>query len=72
MRVETTGGGGWGDPLDRDIEAVRIDVWQGKVSADAAAKAYGVVIDAGDGSVSVDAARTGERRRALQARERPS
>ena len=48
VRIETTGGGGWGDPLDRDPELVALDVLQGKVSERAARDAYGVVIgDAG-------------------------
>ena len=32
VRVETTGGGGWGDPLEREPELVGLDVLQGKVS----------------------------------------
>jgi N-methylhydantoinase B len=44
VRIETTGGGGWGDPLDRDPELVAVDVLQGKVSAEAAAADYGVVV----------------------------
>ena len=32
VRVETTGGGGWGDPLEREPELVLLDVMQGKVS----------------------------------------
>ena len=68
MRVETTGGGGWGNPLDRDIEAVRTDVWQGKVSADAAAKAYGVVIArVEDGEPFIDDAATAALRRKMRA-----
>ena len=43
--VHTGGGGGWGDPLDRDIEAVRRDVDEGLVSLEAARDDYGVVID---------------------------
>jgi N-methylhydantoinase B len=39
------GGGGWGDPRERDPELIRRDVLQGYVSADAAADLYGVVID---------------------------
>ena len=45
VRVVTTGGGGWGDPLDREPELVRLDVWQGKVSLDAAREDYGVVLE---------------------------
>jgi N-methylhydantoinase B len=39
------GGGGWGDPLDRDPELVRADVWNEKLSVAYAAREYGVVID---------------------------
>jgi N-methylhydantoinase B len=44
VRIRTTGGGGWGDPLDRDPDAVLLDVVQGKVSREAAERDYGVVI----------------------------
>ena len=44
VRVVTTGGGGWGDPLEREAELVRQDVWQGKVSLEAAREEYGVVL----------------------------
>ncbi len=39
--VETAGGGGYGDPRRRPAEAVRADVRNGKVSAEAAARLYG-------------------------------
>lgn len=39
------GGGGHGDPLARDPQAVARDVWNGKVGAQAARDAYGVVVD---------------------------
>ncbi len=38
------GAGGYGDPLVRDVERVRWDVIEGKVSVAHAAEAYGVVI----------------------------
>lgn len=38
------GGGGWGDPLERDPKAVAADVRDGKVSVEAAEVLYGVVI----------------------------
>ncbi|MEM7779753.1 MAG: hydantoinase B/oxoprolinase family protein [Pseudomonadota bacterium] len=41
----TWGGGGWGDPLERDPEVVGLEIRQGLVTADGA-KAYGVVADA--------------------------
>lgn len=40
----TAGGGGFGDPLDRDPEAVRVDVIDDYVSIERAACDYGVVI----------------------------
>ncbi|MGP0093966.1 MAG: hydantoinase B/oxoprolinase family protein [Xanthobacteraceae bacterium] len=49
VRVCTTGGGGWGDPLDREPHHVLRDVMDGKVSLGAALSDYGVVLrDAGD------------------------
>ena len=45
--VSWQGGGGWGDPLDRDIEAVARDVARGAVSIEAARKIYGVALKAG-------------------------
>jgi N-methylhydantoinase B len=44
VRIDTTGGGGWGDPLDREPDLVAMDVLQGKVSVESARDDYGVVI----------------------------
>jgi N-methylhydantoinase B len=41
--VTTAGGGGYGDPRERDRDAVRDDVRNGKVSAEAAREVYGLV-----------------------------
>jgi N-methylhydantoinase B len=38
------GGGGWGDPLEREAELVRWDVVEGYVSREAAQDQYGVVL----------------------------
>ena len=38
------GGGGWGDPLDREPSAVLDDVWDEYVSVEGAFQDYGVVI----------------------------
>ncbi|WP_353649775.1 hydantoinase B/oxoprolinase family protein [Nakamurella sp. A5-74] len=46
VRVRTTGGGGWGDPLDRPAGEVALDVVRGKVSVDGALDDYGVVLAA--------------------------
>ena len=47
LRLRTTGGGGWGDPFDRDPELVLLDVSRGLVSIEAAERDYGVVIREG-------------------------
>lgn len=39
--VQTGGGGGWGDPRDRDPDLVARDLREGKISADAARAVYG-------------------------------
>jgi N-methylhydantoinase B len=60
IRIRTTGGGGWGDPLERDPALVARDVRWGKVSRAAAAADYGVVLTgpaddpASDGPASDD------------------
>jgi N-methylhydantoinase B len=57
VRVETTGGGGWGDPLEREPELVALDVLEGKVSARAARDEYGVVLAGADGAPQPTGAR---------------
>jgi N-methylhydantoinase B len=58
IRIRTTGGGGWGDPLDRAVELVRRDVLWGKVSRAAAERDYGVVVTGPDDDPEVDLAAT--------------
>lgn len=45
IRLVTGSGGGWGDPLERDPDAVARDVRNGFVTVAAAAETYGVRID---------------------------
>ena len=45
FRHELPGGGGWGDPLDRDPSNVLSDVRNEYISVDGASRDYGVVID---------------------------
>ena len=45
VRIYTAGGGGWGDPLERDAERVLDDVKDGFVTLESALSSYGVVID---------------------------
>ncbi|MGN7862382.1 hydantoinase B/oxoprolinase family protein [Microbacterium sp. 22303] len=49
----TPGGGGYGNPLERDAEAVLDDLRENRVSAEAALSEYGVVIT--DGALDADA-----------------
>jgi len=51
LRLRTTGGGGWGDPFQREPALVARDVLQGRVSRESAARDYGVVVGA-DGVVA--------------------
>ena len=62
------GAGGYGDPLDRDPDAVMADVVQEKVTVERAREAYGVVIDTAE-TMAVDAAAT-EKLREQMRRER--
>src|SRR3989442_1525550 len=72
VRVETTGGGGWGDPLEREPELVALDVLQGKVSARSAREDYGVVLAAdAEGEPRVDGAATAALRERLRAARAP-
>ncbi|MGX5655871.1 hydantoinase B/oxoprolinase family protein [Geodermatophilus nigrescens] len=69
VRIRTTGGGGWGDPLDRPVEEVLRDIAWRKVSVAGARDDYGVVVRE-DGTAdeaateelraSIRASRTGE------------
>ena len=63
IRIEQSGGGGYGEPFDRPIDRVLADIENGYVSPECAAEDYGVVLDA-DGAI--DKAAT-EARRAHQA-----
>ena len=51
VRIDTTGGGGWGDPLDREPARVALDVMQGKVSPSSAHDDYGVVLSGDNNGV---------------------
>ncbi len=63
--VQTPGGGGYGDPTERDPEAVLRDVVNEKVSVEAARREYGVVLDLEDRTVDREA--TVDRRESLRA-----
>jgi N-methylhydantoinase B len=54
VRIETAGGGGYGDALRRDPERVRTDVHLGYLTVDQARRRFGVIVR-GDGSVDLSA-----------------
>src|SRR6185312_8437486 len=58
IRIRTTGGGGWGDPLERDPAAVLRDVQWGKVSPGAAVRVYGVAVTESADGFTLDQAGT--------------
>jgi N-methylhydantoinase B len=67
VREQTSGGGGWGDPLKRDPALVAEDVRQGHLDRPEVEERYGVVLtDAG----KVDAAQTEAKRSALRSARR--
>ncbi|MGH7249174.1 MAG: hydantoinase B/oxoprolinase family protein, partial [Pseudomonadota bacterium] len=55
VRLDTPGGGGYGDPHARRPERVVSDVREGFVSAQAAEREYGVVLTADRGAVNDEA-----------------
>ncbi|MFL6115099.1 MAG: hydantoinase B/oxoprolinase family protein [Catenulispora sp.] len=62
IRIRTTGGGGWGDPLERPLEEVLRDVRWGKVSPAGAKRDYGYVFTP---DLEVDLAATEEARQEI-------
>ena len=54
--MEMSGGGGFGNPFERDAERVRDDVQNELVSREAAQRDYGVVLTS-DGAVDQQATR---------------
>jgi N-methylhydantoinase B len=59
--IRSAGGGGYGDPLERDAERVALDVREGYVSLKTAADIYGVLVQSsGDADLSRTIARRDE------------
>jgi N-methylhydantoinase B len=72
LRGRDSSGGGYGDPLTRDVARVHTDVIEGWESIGKARDIYGVVFTGSieDDSLTVDAAATAERRKSLAAERR--
>ncbi|MBT6403652.1 MAG: hydantoinase B/oxoprolinase family protein, partial [Rhodospirillaceae bacterium] len=66
IRIVTTGGGGWGDPLEREPELVCQDVQAGVVSEESARNDYGVTLEKSGLHHSVDNAATTVARAAMR------
>ncbi|WP_261167261.1 hydantoinase B/oxoprolinase family protein [Microbacterium sp. Marseille-Q6965] len=61
VTFRSPGGGGWGDPFLRDVDAVLADVRAGLVSVGAAREQYGVVIVGGEVDLAATEAARGAR-----------
>ncbi|MFD2239318.1 hydantoinase B/oxoprolinase family protein [Aureimonas populi] len=61
LRIVTGGGGGFGHPFDRSVEAVLEDVLGGFVSPERAERDYGVVVSRGEVDEAATAARRADR-----------
>ena len=70
LEAITTGGGGYGNPLDRDPERVRHDVRRGWVSVAKAREMYGVVLDLEPEPFAVDYTATEKLRSDVRSRSR--
>ena len=70
LRYVSNGGGGWGDPCDRDPERVKLDVRDGYVTIEGAARDYGVAVsgdpDEDPEGLTIDLAATERLRDALR------
>lgn len=66
LAIRSPGGGGFGDPLDREVSRVVRDARDGVISRDAAASVYGVVLDGDD---AADMAATERLRRSRRPRQ---
>jgi N-methylhydantoinase B len=58
IRIRTTGGGGWGDPLERPNEEIIRDLRWGKISIEGARRDYGLVLISGSTGYEIDVAAT--------------
>jgi N-methylhydantoinase B len=70
FRYLTNGGGGFGNPLEREPERVKVDVRDGYVTIEGAARDYGVVVkgdpDTDPEGLEVDAQATEELRKSMR------
>ena len=67
LKTRHAGGGGYGDPLERDVEQVYQDVRLHAISIETAKEAYGVIIDPKTGKVDQEATEK-ERKKLIEQR----
>jgi N-methylhydantoinase B len=70
FRLDTPGGGGFGDPLTRDPERVLADLREGYISAGATEQDYGVVVVRSENDLAIDEVATDRTRANLKSIER--
>ncbi len=63
--MDAAGGGGFGDPLERELESLQEDIYDGYVSVEKAVSEYGAVFD--DGGVDLEFESTVRNRDSLKA-----
>ncbi len=67
--AHSSGGGGYGDPLKRDPEAVLESIFEGLLTVECAAEVYGVVIN--KATMTIDWNKTEARREKMAAERGP-
>jgi N-methylhydantoinase B len=66
VRLDTPGGGGFGDPLTREPERVLADLREGYISVAATERYYGVVLVESENALAIDEDATGRKRASLK------
>ena len=71
LDIVTSGGAGFGDPLERAPEAVLADLLDGRVTREAAERDYGVIVREHGADLTIDEKATRQRRAELRAERGP-
>jgi N-methylhydantoinase B len=64
--LQSAGGGGYGEPLDREVERVLVDVREGYITEERARTVYGVVLGGTNDGLTVDRAATAALRESIR------
>jgi N-methylhydantoinase B len=68
VRLDTPGGGGFGDPLTREPERVLADLREGYISDATIEREYGVVLVESENGIAIDEGATGRKRASLKSK----